>query len=211
MHKDVAAVLADQKAEVLRLIRAKAAHLAAKPGDFRAVWNEKAWNAAMARAIGNHAATITDTVAAETKKSLGHLKPGKAEPTFLDNVKRFVLKRGGDRVREINDTTRDAIIDAIRTVIAAATKEVGEDGKPRTPSIPELASRLVDAVGGLSTFDDARADLIARTETMFAYNDSALASYREYDVEMVEPIDGDEDEECIAPARPWRGHHRRGA
>jgi hypothetical protein len=31
---------------------------------------------------------------------------------------------------------------------------------------------------------------------MFAYNDAALGSYREYGVDEVEAIDGDEDDEC---------------
>jgi hypothetical protein len=31
---------------------------------------------------------------------------------------------------------------------------------------------------------------------MFAYNDAALGSYREYGVDRVEAIDGDEDTEC---------------
>jgi hypothetical protein len=41
-----------------------------------------------------------------------------------------------------------------------------------------------------------RAERIARTESMLAYNEASLASYAEYDVEMVEAMDGDEDEEC---------------
>ncbi len=40
--------------------------------------------------------------------------------------------------------------------------------------------------------------MIARTELMDAYNGAALGSYADAGIEMVEAIDGDEDEECIA-------------
>ena len=39
--------------------------------------------------------------------------------------------------------------------------------------------------------------MIARTELMDAYNAAALGSYQDAGIEMVEAIDGDEDQECI--------------
>jgi hypothetical protein len=40
--------------------------------------------------------------------------------------------------------------------------------------------------------------MIARTESMFAYNDAALGSYQQYGVTEVQAIDGDEDDECAS-------------
>ena len=188
--RDVAKVLRAQRDEVVRLVGEKASHLAKKPGDVRAFWNEDKWNAALARAIEPHLSGTAETVATETKRVLGHLNPSKAEPSFLEDVVRFVLSRGGERVVEMNRTARDAITAAIRDVVSQGAQEgLGP---------ADIADRLTDRVGSLPVWDEARAETIARTETMFAYNDAALTSYREYGVERVEAIDGDEDEECAS-------------
>lgn len=190
MRKAVAKVLADQRDATLALVREKASHLMAKPGDVRAVFNQAKFEKALRAAIAPHARAAAETVATETKRSLGHLNPAKAEqPSFLDDVIGFVLDRGGDRVTEMGTNTRSVIEDAIRSVITGAV-DAGLG-----PA--DVANRLTDVVGNLgSAWGDARAETIARTETMFAYNDAALKSYREYDVERVEAIDGDEDTEC---------------
>jgi hypothetical protein len=61
------------------------------------------------------------------------------------------------------------------------------------------ASNLVDSVlGSIGTvFDEYRSEMIARTELMDAYNAAALGSYSDAGIEMVEAIDGDQDQECI--------------
>jgi hypothetical protein len=59
------------------------------------------------------------------------------------------------------------------------------------------ADEAAALIEGLSIFDDARAELIARTEMMAAYNAAALNTYGDAGFEMVEPMDGDQDEECI--------------
>jgi len=93
-----------------------------------------------------------------------------------------ILRRAADRVKRINETTRDAIRDAI-----AAGLDLGEGAAA-------LGARIASA----AILDPYRGELIARTETMYAWNSSAIESYRDFDVEMVEPQDGDEDEECQA-------------
>lgn len=188
MRRDVAKVLDTAKADVVRLVKDKAGHLIAKPSDVRAVFNEKAFAEALAKALRPTMTGTAELVANETKRTLGHLNPSKAEPAFLDDVVSFVLRRGGERVVEMTNTTRDAITSAIKDVVSAGAQQgLG-------PS--EIADRLTDTVGSLSTWSPERAETIARTESMFAYNDAAITSYREYGVDRVEAIDGDEDSEC---------------
>lgn len=92
--------------------------------------------------------------------------------TVLDNVR--------IRVRGINETTRDKIQAAIEEGIEAG------DG----------AAELGDRVENASAFDEYRSELIARTESARALNESQLESYREFDVKRVTAIDGDDDEVC---------------
>ena len=101
---------------------------------------------------------------------------------MTDAALRRILVHAAARVTKINETTRDAI----RAAIAAGI-EAGEGAA-------ELGARIAAA----AAFDTYRGELIARTETMFAWNASAIESYRDAGVEMVEPQDGDEDEECAA-------------
>lgn len=56
----------------------------------------------------------------------------------------------------------------------------------------------IAAVESIAAFDPYRAELISRTELMFAYNSAALGSYREAGLNMVQAIDGDDDEQCAA-------------
>lgn len=93
-----------------------------------------------------------------------------------------VLTRGAGKVTNINEYTRAGL----RVLIGKAI----EDGLS-----PREAGDLVEAWSG---FDEYRAERIARTEMMFAYNQAALHTYGEYGVTHVEAIDGDEDEECAA-------------
>ena len=64
----------------------------------------------------------------------------------------------------INQTTRD---DIARLV---------EQGVEEGLSPAELGN----LISGSTSFDAARAELISRTETMLAYNDSALRTYSDY-------------------------------
>jgi hypothetical protein len=93
-----------------------------------------------------------------------------------------ILKRVARRVTKINETTRDAIRDAIT---------VGVD-------LGEGAAALGARIAASAVLDPYRGELIARTETMYAWNSSAIESYADHGVEMVEPQDGDQDEECAA-------------
>ena len=64
--------------------------------------------------------------------------------------------------------------------------------------------QVADLIEEATAFDDARAELIARTETALVYNEAAIESFREYGVERVDVIDGDEDDECAeANGQVW--------
>lgn len=96
------------------------------------------------------------------------------------------------RVTNINDTTK------------AAIDEMVNAGLAKGYSTRQIASGVEqDGYAGISgVFGEAtryRANMIARTETMAAYNGAAIVAYKESGVvSMVELLDGDDDEECAA-------------
>jgi len=107
------------------------------------------------------------------------------------NVSRIVdkmLTAAGERITGINNTTREAVQVAVSL------------GFDRGYSIQQIANGNPDegfkGLRELPAFDEPRAELVARTETMLAYNQSALLGYQEFDVAQVEAVDGDFDEEC---------------
>src|SRR5262249_3564670 len=51
---------------------------------------------------------------------------------------------------------------------------------------------------GVAVWSDARAEMIARTETALSFNRAALDGYKEFDVREVQAIAGDGDPECAA-------------
>lgn len=106
------------------------------------------------------------------------------------NITEAMLAKAAARITRINEKTRDAV------------REVVSEGVRRGYSIPQIANGVeaegFRGVNALPQFDMARADLVARTETMLAYNESAIRGYVEYGVERFEAIDGDFDDECEA-------------
>lgn len=105
----------------------------------------------------------------------------------------FVQKRLtnyiGDRIEQLDETTKEDVKDLIRNVLdAAEDSTVGELGD----KIAELVQEKFDG------YADWRADRIARTETAIAYNYGNVFGYRQAGVEKVEVSDGDDDEECAA-------------
>jgi SPP1 gp7 family putative phage head morphogenesis protein len=139
-------------------------------------WNPKTEAARMRKAIEPHLVGIADLVSGQVDKSF---TPQKAD-NLLDNVSEFVRRRGTERIPGILETTRESIN---RLIVEGFTSGLG-------PS--EVAASIEVA----TAFDAARAELIARTESMLAYNEAALQSFSEFGVDRVEAIDGDEDEAC---------------
>lgn len=213
LRSAVARVLADQRETVLARLRDKAAHLLTRRDDVDAWWNGKHWDAALLDALVPIEVGIAATAASEVRRVMRRAKAddeyealaaeqlaaeelvrgGAAAQSiddFLDAARAFVRERAGERITGLNDTTRTEVIGAVRDVIDQAVRE--------GLSPDQAADLLSDRVGGLSIWSDTRSDLVARTETMFAYNDAALHSYREYDVMQVEAMDGDYDDICAA-------------
>lgn len=173
LRASVAALLGDQQREVAKRIREHAEHLAQKPRDHAVWWDGAKWDQRLAQALG----PLTG-VAESVSSHIGQtLEPRKAGPPGA--VER-VLQRGAARVTKINQTTRDAI-----NAIIISTIEAGG-------SVLDAA----DALEASAAFDEYRAELIARTELMDAYNGAAVESYRDAGLTQVQAIDGDRDPEC---------------
>jgi hypothetical protein len=121
-------------------------------------------------------------------------------PTAVRPITAKLLESAGLRIDDINETTRSAIVDTLT------------EGTRRGYSIQQLVHGVPDeAFGGLHdlklanggpAWDTLRAETIARTETMLAYNEAALRGYGEFDVKQVTAIDGDEDDQCAGSRRP---------
>ncbi len=115
---------------------------------------------------------------------------GKKAVSVLDDM----LERAGVRISDINETTRKAIADTLsegtrrgyqlNQLIAGVPKE----------DFGGVHGALLD--NGVNVWDKYRAEVIARTETMNAYNTAALVGYKEVNVRSVVALDGDKDDEC---------------
>ena len=170
--------------QVADLLRAQLAEVAAKlrsvddatwrrhAKQARYWWADAKETARLARVLRPQAAAISQIVHRDLVSSQG--KAG------LESVTTRILERAGRRITGINATTRDAVAEAIAQGYA--------DGL--------TAQEMADALERLPAFDEARAELIARTESALAYNEAALASYEDLGVTQVEALDGDEDPEC---------------
>jgi phage portal protein BeeE len=180
LQKAVAGVLADQRDDVARRVKKAWSRIQGHPSDEQAWWNEAKWNAAMLRTIKPALAGVGEVVGDHVESVMSG-KKASLGPASQRAVER-ALTRGAGRVTRINEYTREGL----RKLIAQAVK----DGLS-----PAEAG---DLVAGWSGFDEYRAERIARTELMFAYNAAAIDSYGAMGVEQVEAIDGDDDEECAA-------------
>ena len=120
--------------------------------------------------------------------------------TVADTLDKFILKGatnaviadlltvGGQRIKGINEVTLQSI-----------TLELAE-GTRRGYSIPQLIDGVPDegyrGIANLTGFDDARAETIARTESMLSYNRATVTGYGEFGVTHLLAYDGDLDEAC---------------
>lgn len=172
---DIAAALQAQRHAIAERVRQHGAHIVAKPGD-TTVWWTPAEGKRLLAVLRPHMVALAEEVTSEARKAL----PAKADP-FTESVLRIIATKVGYRVTDIDLTTRNAVADAIAQGFAdgLSPREVG------------------DVIEGLTTFDEYRSELIARTESAYAYNAAAIETYREYDVQLVEAIDGDEDQQCV--------------
>ena len=174
VRRSVADFLAEQKRDIASRIRARGDHLSRKPTDRDVWWSDK-WDAKLLDAVKQGLAGVSATVAAKVQSQFGS-----RAKAFEDTVATAILRTVGRRIAGINATTRDTIGSLIAEAFAKGLA-------------PAQVAELIEEA---AAFDEARAELIARTETALVYNEAAIESYREYGVERVEAIDGDEDEAC---------------
>ena len=187
--ENVRAILAEQRAEVAARIRAHADAIARKPRDVQVWWDGPRWDRSLSGALIGGLTGMAISVSRQVSEVL---PPAKAEP--LSAVDR-VIARGATRVTKINQATRDEIASIIATAVETntpllAVADALEAGTDLTP----LIGRSGGIVGDLAY----RAEMIARTELMDAYNAASLASYGDAGITMVQAIDGDQDDECAA-------------
>jgi hypothetical protein len=100
-------------------------------------------------------------------------------------VTRFFTDYIGERIKQLNTTTRDTVTEELHSAL--------EDGKGE--GLTELAGRLLDKVDNSAALSPSRALMIARTETAIAYNTGSVMAFRQGGVEYVEVSDGGEDDE----------------
>jgi phage portal protein BeeE len=174
LRRIISGVLAEQR----RLALSKTEHVLNKKD--LSWWNDKHEHHRFMVALEP---TITDMAAEVATRTTRTVKKpeGKAD-TWLERVLEAIRTSVGTRITGINRTTREKIQ---RSVEAAA--ELGLS--------PAELGGMIEETGA---FNDARAEMIARTETAQVYNDAALRSFGELEVQEVEAIDGDTDPECAA-------------
>ena len=187
LRAQVAAFLAEQRSSVLNRLVERAGHLLRRPSDVDAWWSPRRWDLALAEILAVPQDRIATQVARSARQRLGRAKADEGD-AFLDDATQFVRARAGERISGINATTRKAVEEAVREALEEA---IDEGWSP-----DELAEALDERIGSLSVWSPERSQLVARTETMFAYNDAALHSYRNLDVERVQALDGDYDDTC---------------
>jgi hypothetical protein len=194
LHEAVHAALIDQRTRLIPLIEAslpksKSARMKALPDDW---WDPKRERSAFLKALQTAYLRLTRGALEVVANNVGRV----VLPTAVRPITAKLLESAGLRIDDINETTRSAIVDTLT------------EGTRRGYSIQQLVHGVPDeAFGGLHelklanggpAWDTLRAETIARTETMLAYNEAALRGYGEFDVKQVTAIDGDDDDECAS-------------
>lgn len=192
VQQNVAQVLTDQRRELAARLRTAVPHLMTRPHDdryLRALWDAPRWDRRMKEALAPSLTTMAETLDTHVRRALG----AKAGPV---GAVAYALERGSTRITALNERTREVVLTLIRGGIAEGIAE----GKSPSEVADDLeaALRTVTLDNGQPAFDELRAETIARTELMAAYNNATLGSYETLGVEEVQAIDGDGDPECAA-------------
>lgn len=173
--------LSSQRQDIAARLRTNPDIAVSKGKDTRAYFHPTRWDreltgilarplTAMAQNVNEHIVTV--------------MAPVKAAPVAI--VDR-ALARGAARVTAINSRTRKAVQDYVISGLEA--------GKSPADLADDIeAGVLLD--NGQPAFDELRAETIARTELMDAYNGAAVATYGDLGATEVQAIDGDGDPEC---------------
>jgi phage portal protein BeeE len=190
----VHAALLDQRDRLVALIgeslpKGKAARMKALPDDW---WDPKRERTAFTKALHSAYLRLTRGALEVVSNNLGRA----VYPRTIGPITNRLLESAGVRIDDINETTRSAIANTLA------------EGTRRGYSIHQLVHGVpgegfsgiheLKLANGGPAWDALRAETIARTETMLAYNEAALRGYGAYDVRQVTAIDGDDDDQCAA-------------
>jgi hypothetical protein len=182
LRASVAGALEQMKRDVVSRVLTKYDAIRRTPGDTTIWWNAKAHDQAMTAALSptltNVAVTVDDHIRTVMPTGKAAFVPvgGPPQPAAVT----YVLAKGAGRVTKINETTRDGL------------KEIIDDGLEEGASPATLGDMIQSWFG----WDEYRAERIATTELMFAYNAAAVSTYGDMGVTQVEAIDGDDDDVC---------------
>ncbi len=181
-------ILGAMAASIAKQLREKALHIATHLDDESAWWQEERWTNEWTHALSG-TATLAVEAAGERAASLLGPPPGASGKALSDAVMARLLRRAGERITDLNQTTREGVLLAVREAVDAGVT-LGE-------STAEIGKRIAAIkVQGLPVFDASRGELIARTETMRAWNGANIETYRDYGVGRVTADDGDFDVVC---------------
>ncbi len=189
IRQAVATFLDEQRRDIAQRIRSHADAIIRKPRDTSVWWDGKRWDTALAATLTGGLAGMAASVSRQVSAALPPIKANPIGGTVVDHV----LRRGAARVTKINQATRDEIAAILAEGIDAGAglldiADAIEAGTDLTP--------LIGRSGGVVADTAYRAEMIARTELMGAYNAAALYSYSDAGVSLVQAIDGDKDEVC---------------
>lgn len=183
----LATFLTEQRRDIAARLRAHAAHITEQPSDTDAWFAGSKWDRRLRETLAPHLTRMAEAVSGHIAETL----PAKAGS--VGAVER-ALDRGAARVTNINETTRRKLADAI-----ARALEAGDSPLDLADAIEGIgAADLIERIGldPTTLFSELRAETIARTELMDAYNGAAIGAYGDAGVRYVQAIDGDGDPEC---------------
>lgn len=185
LRRDVLTLLRTYGQAVAQRARERYDHLSRKPADVDVLFSTDRLERDLLSVIRPHLLAIAEGSGGAVAQGFGKA----AAVELRDPVIERLLRTAGVRIKGISETTRTRVVDIVRQGIA--------DGL----SAAQLGDRLETASG---LFDELRAETIARTETATVLNEAAVAQYREFGVDRVQVVDGDEDEACAdADGEVW--------
>jgi len=186
----LARFFAAQRERVVAKVRqfpSKAARLKALPDDW---WDAEFENAELRSALQGLYLTIGRDSLQIVADQLDKIVITKSVRRILSDL----LDYGGDRITNINDRTRDAIKAELTEGVRRGYSLDQLIHGVTAESYAGVQGALLD--NGVTVWDDYRAEMIARTETMLSANRAAITGYSEFGIEQVQAIDGDQDEVC---------------
>ena len=191
MRAAIASFLKDQRARVAAKIEdtlpaSKAERIKADP-----VW----WDAqAEDRALADELRTFYLEIDRNALQVVANTMSSSLTKGTVNRLVLSTLRASGESITAINETTRAAIAAQLETGVAR-----GYSINQLVAGVPKenfggVQNALLD--NGVPVWDDYRAEMISRTETMRSYNQAALHGYKELNVRRVQALDGDFDPVC---------------